>query len=281
VSIFLSLISMYLLTPSFGLLFIGFSPDLVLPSVVSLAIFVFVFWPLLKNSWPSFHHSESIQLKQGIPSKLRRILSEIVPINTATLVWMSMIVFPAVVSISNFTATETQVTYNISISGGLSLVTYEYTWFHFSGQFFPYINTMFIYSLAGWASLTTSLFWILNLWLGVTTLRFILGKSTKKRVHMLATLTILIYAIPSFLMLMSSLLTGLGIYTIPLPFYPIIMVFVTRFVHPPSQREPITEDMIRIPLRTRVSSFFKRKQTSQEISVIEESENQSDDRSSS
>jgi hypothetical protein len=52
VAISISCIIAYLFTPQYGYIDPRWSMFNVVPNVVSLAIFVFVFWPLLHNVWP-------------------------------------------------------------------------------------------------------------------------------------------------------------------------------------------------------------------------------------
>jgi len=274
ISILLSFITVYLLTPDYNLIAGYPSPNLVVPGVISLAIFVFVFWPLLKNSWPSPRIIEEVRQKKGIRSKIRRALMRVVPFNMATLVWVSMSVFPAVLTISNMIFAESQVSYNLWISGGLPTVSYQYLWFISSGQLYPLMDSTFLFNMAAWTSLIGLLIWSLNLILGILTLRFVMGKSSMRRVRTLATILILFYLIPSVVITGASLLSGLGLYTIPLPFYPLAMLLVAKYASPPDQGQSTGEEMIRIPLTTRIASFFRRHKPSQETS--NESETDSD-----
>ncbi|RDE11383.1 MAG: hypothetical protein C4K48_11875 [Candidatus Thorarchaeota archaeon] len=266
VSVFLSLIVTYLLTLNFY-----FDPFyLVMPKVVSLATFVFVFWPLLRSSWPSLHSADELQQKQGGSSGLRGILNEIVPINTSILVWIILVIFPAVSNVYISFIPGTFLQYDFSTSGGLSAVTYYYAWINGVGQVYPSILTDLHFSTASAASPTGLLFWTLNLWLGVTTLRYVLGKSTIRTVRILATIIVLINAIPAA----SVLMMGMGLYIIPLPFFPIAMLLVAKFTHAPDSAIPITEDMIRVPLRTRISSIFQRKDELHEVAEAADTDDQ-------
>ena len=210
-----------------------------------------------------------IQKKSSVLSKLRRVVSKYAPINIATLVWMSIIIFPALLTISNYTQSETQVTYNLWMSGGLSSFTYQYIMTTLSGSYYPYLVSSLTFSIVSGINVSGLLLWSLNLLLGVTTLRFITGKSTKKRVRRLAIVIILIYTIPSLMITVPTLLSGLGFYTIPLPFYPLMMLLVARFVKAPTEKQPSTEDLIHVPLRTRISSVFMRGKNDVEISDVE------------
>jgi hypothetical protein len=211
------------------------------------------------NSWPSHQDIVVIQKDIGKLSKIRRIASEIVPLNIATLVWLAMVIFPSILSILG-SVTESSVDMNYSMSGGLSNIMYSYWGVH-GDVYYPTIVTIadFILGIASVTSPLTLLMWSLNLWLGLATFQFILGKSTKKRVYILAVVIILVYAIPALLMSLSSLIFGMVYLSIPLPFYPIIMLLVARFVHAPVPEDLHSDEMIQVPLSTRISSFFSRR----------------------
>ena len=220
------------------------------------------------NSWPSHHDTKVIQKDQGKLSKIRSVFSKNVSINIATLVWVAIVIFPAVLGFSGM-ASEVSVTMNYSISGGLSNIIYNYWWIQGSG-YYPVIVTDFTFFIPSVASPQLLLMWSLNLWLGVTTLQYVLGKSTKKRVRILAIVIILIDAIQALLMSVSGLMFGMGFLSIPLPFYPITMLLVAKFVHAPVPKDPQSEEMIRVPIRTRISSIFSRRKSSEESTPISE-----------
>ncbi|MFW9844779.1 MAG: hypothetical protein ACFFEV_09400, partial [Candidatus Thorarchaeota archaeon] len=162
-------------------------------------------------------------------------------------------------------------------AGGLSEFYYSYTWVSFSGSGETVGLMTVIFTTASWVYLGGILFWTLDMLLGIITLRFILGKSTKKRVYILVTLLVLIYAIPALISGIFSFISGFGYYLIPLPFIPLLMLLFSKFVHAPVQEEIATQEMIRVPLRTRISSIFMRgknneKPMNSEIDYIEESE---------
>jgi len=192
---------------------------------------------------------------------------------------MALIVFPSVLTVRGLQISETQVYYDLVLSGGLGDFYYSYIWFRSPGQIYPVLHASTTLSTATWISPVGALLWILNLWLGLTTLQFVLGKSTLKRVRIIAIASVLIYAIPSSILIAASLLSGMPYFTIPLPFYPLVMLLVAKFVKPPSQEGPITEEMIRIPLGVRISSIFKRGKRKQETSEDGEIENQVEDKS--
>ncbi|TFH08827.1 MAG: hypothetical protein E4H14_05655 [Candidatus Thorarchaeota archaeon] len=281
VSAFISCIVTFLSTPNMFLSLLFLGPTLVVPNVVSLSIFVFVFWPLLRNLWPTIHSTELVQKESRRLSKVRRVFSKYVPINIATLVWVSGIIFPGIVTIANYMVSETQLSYSLGISGGLPTISYYYTWFTSGGSYHPSYLSEFIFITASGISPIELLFWSLNLWLGVTTLQFILGKSTIKRVRILAIVAILMYAIPAIISFAILLAFGMGFLSIPLPFYPIIMLLVAKFVHAPTQKEPISGEMIHVPLKTRISSIFERgrskKESPSDVEIVSEEDTEISD----
>jgi hypothetical protein len=280
VSVLLSFIITFLTTLLFGSAFILMAPSLVAPSVVSLSIFVFVFWPLLQNSWPSIQGAEVIQKGQRRISKIREFVSKVIPINMATLVWLSIVIFPAVLTITSFVNSETVISINYLISGGLSVISYQYQWFT-GGGFYPAISIDLTLILASAIFYDSLLIWSFNLWLGVTTLQYILGKSTIKRVRVLALVSILFFAIPAVIMSTMSLFFGSELISLPLPFYPIIMLLVAKFVHAPTPKEPSSGEMIHVPLITRISSIFERgrskKESPSDVEIVSEEDTEMTD----
>lgn len=263
ISVALSYSITYLSTTALGVNLFLTSPTIILPSIVSLSIFVFVFWPLLKNSWTALHRSYTIQEEQGILSKLHKVLRETVPINTATLMWVSLVIFPANLMYSSGGIPEVNNSMYLFVSGGLPIVSYQYSYIGgVIGN--PYIQNYFLFNIASAVSPVGLIMWIFSLLLGITTLQFILGKSTIKRVRVLAIVAILAYTIPSLVILVSSLLFGMGALAIPLPLYPITMLLVAKFIHAPVQKEQPSEEMIRVPLGTRISSILSRRRHNRE-----------------
>ena len=232
VSVFLSFLITFMSSAFTGALFLMIIPSLVVPCVVSLSVFVFVFWPLLRNSWQSIDDDEVIQKESEKPSSSRKVLGMIFPINTATLVWVSMVIFPSIITISSQILGETSVTMNLWMSGGLPTIAYQYQWVR-GGGYYPTIFSDLTFGIASTISPQAVLIWSLNLWLGITTLQYVLGKATLKRVRILALVAFLISLIPALLVYINELMHGIGTITIPLPFYPIIMLLVAKFIHAP------------------------------------------------
>jgi hypothetical protein len=73
--VFATSISTYLLTPDYILGSMTALPERALPCVISVSVFVVVFWPLLKNSWPKLSNPEIPLEKQSTFKKLRVSLS--------------------------------------------------------------------------------------------------------------------------------------------------------------------------------------------------------------
>jgi hypothetical protein len=248
-------------------------PNRALPSVVSLSIFAFVFWPLLKNSWPSVESGEELRNRQGIIIKLKALLKEVFPRNIPAFVWACMVIFPVSMTLSGLMFSDTHVSYYIQMISGISRTTYSYQWNLNTGDLYPSIFSEFYFATSAWASLPQILVWLLNLWLGITTLRFINGYSTKRMVRLLASVIILIYVVADFLVTIVSLIWG-GIYSaIPLPFYPIAMLLIAKFVHAPLPVAQSKEEMIHVPLGTNISSIFRREKQSQKTPDTDKKEN--------
>jgi hypothetical protein len=169
-----------------------------------------------------------------------------------------MIVFPTMLQLGGLMFSERNVSYTLSISGGLSSVLYMYYWALPSGQVNPIISADFYFMSAAWMTPWNLAIWVCNLWLGIVTLRFVNGKTTIKRVRALAAAIIVIDLIPSLLIMLLFSFWGPGMFIVPLPFFPIAMVLMARFVHPPVPQSFPSEEMIRIPLRLRISSIFRR-----------------------
>lgn len=209
----------------------------VVPSVVSLAIFIFVFWPIIRNSWPAPLRNEEPEKEQGLLQKIRKLQRENIPMDAATYVWVGMVVFPAFLGVI---IQSSQYHYHIDIQllGGLSTFVYDYSQYLPIGNNPLSINSAFGFMTATHV-LIGLLFWIFNLLLGVTTLRCILGKATKKPVYVLTALWILATVIPFII----TISIGVG-YLIPLPFYPILMLLFTKYMHAPTHYTLVSDETI-------------------------------------
>jgi len=279
VSVFASFIILDLLTPDYY--FTQPYSYQVVPNVISLAIFVFVFWPIIRNSWPLPKRDENAEKEQGIRNKIRRFQHENFPFDVATFTWIGLSILPAVFALTVDIVPEMHTLINFSFSGGLTDLYYSYNSNVFSGSAHPLIQTSLILATAHSVSISALPIWSFNLLLAIITLRCILGKSTKKRVYSLVAISILIYTIPSVLFVIVSIISGMGYYPISLPIYPLLILVFTKYVHAPSQSEQGPGEMIQVPLRTRISSIFERgrskKESPSEVEAVSEEDSEISD----
>lgn len=248
------------------------SPYEVVPKVVSLAIFVFIFWPLLKNSWlQSLDSADTSEQKEG-SSRQRDTLRELIPARTPLIVWLSMILLPELLTIANLYFSQLSTTYFFEFTSELWSGSY-YSQLIWSVPGLFILNSSEILRIVATSSASS---WTLSVWfsllLGVTTLRFIRGKSTFKQVRILAAFLILLDILSDFVPLMISHVSITGYYLIPLPLFPIAMLIVAKLTHADVDKISTGDEMIHVPLRFRVLSKIKHKENSSETIEPEQSE---------
>ncbi|MFX1484911.1 MAG: hypothetical protein ACFFCP_17170 [Promethearchaeota archaeon] len=249
-AILVSYLSMYLTTPNF--ITGTFAPldYLSLPNVVSLSMFVFVFWPLLKNSLPPRETIGTNNERKRVLARLRETLGKWFPRNAATLTWTCLVIFPTFLFLSVYIPSETETQLGVTLSGGLYVLVYSYT--AFSG----YRHITMSFETAAWASFFILAMWIINLLVGIITIQYLRGKSTKRLLNRAVGVVFLILMVPIFLLgIFVNLFGATGYYPIPLPIYLVAIVLVAKYIHLPA--EP-SDEMIKVPLRVRISSFFHR-----------------------
>ena len=105
---------------------------LVLPNVITLAMFVFVFWWFLRKTWPISVKDVDVETESG---KVRRILREWIPRDVASIIWLCLVVFPTYIAMYVLFGVESETHYTIQISGGLYYVFYDYMQFTGSGYY--------------------------------------------------------------------------------------------------------------------------------------------------
>ncbi len=264
-SVITSFLTLDLLTPD--AYFVPMPTDRVIPNVVSLSIFVFVFWPLLRNSWPTFPREKPSEEKLGVIKRIRQFQKNNIPIDAATITWFSMAFLPLILNISWIEIPHIQSQMTLQLSGGLYFTTFTYGWVRYGSH--PDYRSSLIFTIANTVSIAALLFWGICFLLGMTTLQYILGESTKKRVYTLIVIIIILTIVPSVLISVNSIIFGYPAYTYPVPLFPILMLLFTRFVSPPTYQEPSCPDVIEVPLRVRISSFFSREPKKQEESETE------------
>ena len=144
---------------------------LVLPYVIPLAIFVFIFWPIIRNSWSSQYTSKTPEESQKILSKIRRLQREMFPLDIATFVWIGMVIIPSFIGIMIHSSSNY---YNmvISLGGGLPLVVYDYLWQLPINRSTPLIVSNFGFITTASIFMGGLLIWIPNLLLGSIITRF-------------------------------------------------------------------------------------------------------------
>lgn len=249
-AILVSYLSIYATTPFFvtdapaDLFFLS------LPNVVSLSMFVFVFWPLLKNSLPSRETIGNNSEKEGVLARIQENLGKWFPRNAATLILICLVISPTFLVLNIYIPSGTETQLGVTLSGGLYVLVYSYI--SVTGS--RHISMSF--ETAGWASLFVMAMWIINLLVGLVTIQYLRGKSTKRLFNRVVGVVFLILVVPiSLLGIFVNLFGSTGYYPIPLPIYLVAMVLAAKFVHLPT--EP-SDDMIKVPLRVRISSFFHR-----------------------
>jgi len=254
VAISISCIATYIFIPQYSFLNVRMSIYNVVPNVVSLSLFVFVFWPLLQNSWPSTSVMKDEE-EQVIVKRLRNIIARTVPLNAATVVWIALLTLPATLIVSNLFVTESQVTSIFILVGGLLSIQHDY-WYIMVSGINPTIWSYFYLIIARWSTVSDLLVLILNLSIGITAFRFIQGEATKKRVYILIILSFLVYAI-SFVIMMGRMTIG-----IPLPIFQIFMLFVMKYAQVPISDS--SGDTIRVPFSVRLASKLRGGKSSHE-----------------
>ncbi len=258
----ISCIATYLFTPQFYFVPLSWRAYNVVPNVISLSIFIFVFWPLLQKTWSSTHVTRNErEEKEGVMTRLRNNIVRVIPLNAATAVWVALAIMPAIITVINITIIESHVTYVFTLAGGLYNIQHEY--FSIIGRgYYPTFWSDFYLITAGCITMSDLLVWTLNMWTGITALNFVKGEATKRRVYILMTLSFLVYAIPSIVIM------GVSPHVyIPLPIFQIFIIFVMKYVRLPVSD---TENMIRVPFRTRISSKLRGKTPSHESREVQE-----------
>ena len=260
-AISISYIATGLFSPQFYFVDIRWSIFNIVPNVVILSVYVFVFWPLLQNSWPSISPAKDEREEEGGMKRLRNIIANAVPLNAATAVWLALILLPLTLIVSNLQITTNSVTSVVTLVGGLFSVHHDYLYVMGSG-YYPTIYSYFYLIVARWTTVSDLLVLLLNLSTGIAAFRFIQGEDTKKRVYVLMLLSFLVYAIPNVFTI------GFAIRWIPLPIFQIFMFFVVKYV-----KIPISDssgDTIRVPFRIRLASKLRREKSSHENSEVHE-----------
>lgn len=261
VAISISYIATYLFSPQYSFVDLRWSIYNVVPNVVSLSIFVFVFWPLLQNSWPSTSTAKDEREEESTMKRLRNSIANAVPLNAATAVWIALVTLPVSLIVSNLIITESHVQSVVTLVGALFTVQHDYMYVA-GGGYYPTIWSYFYLITAYWPTVADLLVSILNLATGITAFRFIQGEGTKKRVYTLMLLSFLVYAIPTVFTV------GFAIRWIPLPIFQIFMFFVMKYV-----KVPVTDssgDTIRVPFRIRLASKLRGEKPSHESSEVHE-----------
>ncbi len=255
-AIFVSFISIYLTTPfyatgSFSVLFY-----LSVPNLISLSMFVFVFWPLLQNSLPLKEKLEESNTEEGILNQIRRILGKWFPLNIATLIWTCLAILPITLLLYVFVSSGIEANFTFTLLGGLYFLTYDYIELTSVGQYYPYRHINLSFVSVVWASYLILAIWIVNLLLGILTIRVIQGESTRRRYNRAMGIVFLVIVLPTtFITVISYLLPQHGFFTIPLPLYLIVLFLLSKFVQLPTASP---EGMIKIPIRTRFASLLQR-----------------------
>lgn len=260
-AISISYIATGLFSPQFYFVDIRYSIANIVPNVVTLSVFVFVFWPLLQNSWPSISPAKDEREEEGGIKKLRNIIANAVPLNAATAVWLALVILPTTLIVSNINISANSVTSVVTLVGGLFSVHHDYLYI-MGGGYYPTIYSYFYLIVARWPAVSDLLVLILNLSIGIAAFRFIQGEGTKKRVYILMLLSFLVYAIPNVFTI------GFAIRWIPLPIFQIFMFFVVKYVKVPISDSSV--DTIGVPLRIRLASKLRREKSSHENSEVPE-----------
>jgi hypothetical protein len=239
----------------------------IVPNVVTLSVFVFVFWPLLRNSWHPPVFTDDIQKKPGILARTREIIGEWIPRDAVTGIFMSMVILPTFLSLYVLVGSTTEIHNTIQLSGGLYFLTYDYR--EFGGSLYYPVRFLTIgFETATWPSVLLLGQWIINLYLGLITIQYIQRKTSKRRLNISVLLVILFGVVPSLIVsLFGIIFPVMGSLLIALPFYPIMMLLLAKFVHIQDASE---KDLTKVPWRTRISSLFQRR--SQDREIVETSE---------
>ncbi|MBN2228696.1 MAG: hypothetical protein JW779_03810 [Candidatus Thorarchaeota archaeon] len=248
-------------------------PFNVIPSVVTLAIFIFIFWPLLQKSWPTFRSNLVKVDTKNFKTKVEYEFRRIVPNNLATAIWIALFFVPTVLSLTNLLFSEEEVRYSISLFGSIFGIYHEYILIDFpGGGYYPVIYSTTILAVAYQIAIVAIILSSVNLWLGITAMRYIQGKSTKKRIYILVIVSILLSGLPVTLIGILSLLFGgwLGPLSIPIPVYQIFILLIAKHVKAPSPDSESSEVMIKVPLRTRLSMLLHKKPTIEEDDIGQE-----------
>ncbi len=270
-AVLVSYFAVYLLTPFY---MTGTASPLIylsIPNLISCSMFVFVFWPLLKNSLPKGEIASERSEREEISAKIRDVLRSWFPRNIASLIWICLIIFPLFTTFLIYAPSASEAQMYLRLYGGPSIFTYDYISVASPGLYYPYTHILATFQTAAWATVIDVAIWIANLLLGILTINVIKGGVTKKRFNQIISVVLLIVVIPPIaLTLIANLFGGsTGYFSIPLPFYLISMVLVARFGKLPAEAQ---EDIIKVPLRTRISSFIQRTNSEQQKDNTEKSE---------
>ena len=262
-------------TPMFNTGTIAPFYDMFVPSVVSLSIFIFVFWSLLRNSLPSNELAGELSNREGVLPRIREGLGKLFPRSVTTLIWICLVIFPTSLLLIVYIPSATETQLSLYLTGGLSSLSYYYISQPGPSPRYPVIHITTNFMTATWASFFTIAIWIVNLLVGIAAILFIRGKIRKWIFNRLVWIIFVILVIPNILM---TLITGLsftnGYYNIPLPLYLIAMLLVAKFVHLPTESP---DEMIQVPVRTRLSSLFHRSSQDEKNPDIEQMDSVEDD----
>ncbi len=277
-SILISYFSVNVVTP-YMILFAPSAFYWILPNVVTLSMFVFVFWSILVNSWPTIVATDDSESKEGKAAQVRNIVGAWFPRNVATLIWICIAILPIALSFyPEYEMSYSQ--YMLNLAGGALFIQYSFASIS-GGGYYPTVMINTSFEMAYWASPYTLGLWIGNLILGVVTLQYIQRETTRKRLYSATGIILLLSIIPTvFYTIINIAFATSGYLSIPLPLYPIAMLLLARFANPP---QVVTKDMIKVPLRTRIASIFQRgtKEPDSQESVPIDAENNEVDESSS
>ena len=231
---------------------------------VSLSVFVFVFWTLFQNARASTSLTKDKRKASSFLARMKEVLRDLIPINSATAIWIALILLPTNLHSSTSLSESGIQHFSLTLSSYPLLVQYRYDLVVYGIS--P--DTDILYSILdiSWLGISFPLilYWSFNVWLGVSVLRLFQGHSSRKLVAILATVSILVSSIPDILLLSSLLsLGGLAGYSaIPLPLYQILCLLIARRAKVPDEvlelvEEP-SEDSIDVPLTVRVLSWFRK-----------------------
>jgi len=266
---------LYRATPMFNIGTIAPYYDKFVPNVVSLSMFIFVFWSLLRNSFPSKEVAGERIKKEGLLPRIREVLGKLFPRSVTTLIWICLVIFPTYLILNVYVPSETETQLSLYLMGGLYSLSSDYISLPGPSIHYPVIRITTNFMTAVWASFFTIAVWIVNLLVGIAAILFIRGKIRKWIFDRLVWIVFVILVIPNILMtLIAGLSFASGYYNIPLPFYLIAMVLVAKYVHLPTES---SEEMIQVPFRTRLSSLLHRSSQDEKNPDIEQMDNVEDD----